>query len=115
MALRLGLLVADALSAFALFIIISMVRFGPGWASTWRAAGFDPFAIAAGYAAVWVGALWLHDLYRLRSRWSIRSEVRDVLRADLLLAVATFSALFLFKLPTVSRLFLVALFTSRWS
>ena len=109
-ALRLGLLVADALSAFALFIVISMVRFGPGWATTWRDAGFDPFAIAIGYAALWVGVLWLHDLYRLRARWSIRSEVRDVGRADLLLAVATFSALFLFKLPTVSRLFLVALF-----
>ena len=99
-ALRLGLLTVDALSAFVLFFIFSMVQFGPNWVAAWRAAGFDPFVLAPIYAAVWVGALWMHDLYRMRSRWSIRSEVRDVMRADLLLAVATFSALFLFKLPT---------------
>ena len=45
-ALRLAFLAADALSAFALFIVISIIRFGAGWASTWRDAGFDPFAIA---------------------------------------------------------------------
>jgi exopolysaccharide biosynthesis polyprenyl glycosylphosphotransferase len=108
--LRLGLLAADALSAFVLFLLISMVQFGDGWVTTWQNAGFDPLAIAIAYSAAWVGALWLHNLYRMRSRWSIRSEVRDVLRADLLLAVATFSALFLFKLPTVSRRFLITLF-----
>ena len=87
-----------------------MVLFGSGWQSTWRNAGFDPFAIATAYTTAWVGSLWLHDLYRMRSRWSIRSEIRDVLRADLLLAVASFSALFLFKLPDVSRRFLITLF-----
>lgn len=87
-----------------------MVQFGAAWASAWRSAGFDPVAIALAYAGVWVGALWLHDLYRLRARWSIRSEFRDVIRADLLIAVATFSALFLFKLPDVSRRFLITLF-----
>ena len=109
-ALRLALLAVDALSAFALFVIISMVQFGAAWMEAWRSAGFDPFAIGLFYASVWVGALWLHDLYRLRARWSIRSEFRDVVRADLLIAVATFSALFLFKLPDVSRRFLITLF-----
>ncbi|HEV8401670.1 MAG TPA: sugar transferase [Candidatus Limnocylindrales bacterium] len=109
-ALRLALLAVDALSAFALFIVISMIQFGSSWAAAWRSAGFDPFAIAFVYSAVWVAALWIHDLYRLRARWSIRSEFRDVLRADLLIAVATFSALFLFKLPDVSRRFLITLF-----
>ncbi len=90
MALRLGLLMVDAFSAFALFLVVSWLRFGPDWVATQRAAGFDPFVIATAYAAAWVAALWIHDLYRLRSRWSIRSEVRDVLRADLLFAVATF-------------------------
>ena len=66
------------------------------------------------YAVLWVVVLWLHDLYRMRARWSIRSEVRDVLRADLLLAVATFSALFLFKLPNVSRRFLITLFVAQF-
>jgi exopolysaccharide biosynthesis polyprenyl glycosylphosphotransferase len=108
--LRLGLLAADALSAFVLFLIISMVQFGDQWVRIWQAAGFDPFALASLYAAALVGAFWLHDLYRTRARWSIRSEVRDVLRADLLVAVASFSALFLFKLPDVSRRFLITLF-----
>ena len=109
-ALRLGLLAVDALGAFALFIVISRIQFGADWAATWRRAGFDPFAIAFLYAAAWVAALGLHDLYRLRSRWSIRSDIQDVVRADILLAVASFSALFLFKLPDVSRRFLITLF-----
>ncbi len=110
MALRLGLLAVDALSAFVLFIVLSIALFGADWVARWQAAGFDPVVIAGVYAAAWVGVLWLNDLYRLRSRWSIRSEIRDVLRADLLLAVASFSALFLFKLPDVSRRFLLFLF-----
>ena len=112
-ALRLALLAADAFSAIGLFVVISLIQFGDGWTAAWQSAGFDPFAIALAYAAAWVGALWLHDLYRLRSRWSIRSEFRDVLRADLLIAVASFSALFLFKLPDVSRRFLVTLFIAQ--
>ena len=108
--LRLGLLAADALSAFVLFFTISIIQFGDGWAATWKVAIFDSFAVASVYAAAWVGALWLHDLYRTRARWSVRSEVRDVLRADVLLGVASFSALFLFKLPNVSRRFLITLF-----
>ncbi|OGO54086.1 MAG: hypothetical protein A2Z32_13130, partial [Chloroflexi bacterium RBG_16_69_14] len=108
--LRLGLLAADALSAFVLFLVISVVQFGDAWIPSWRTAGFDPYALATLYAGAWVGALWLHDLYRTRARWSIRSEIRDVLRADLLVAVASFTALFLFKLPDVSRRFLITLF-----
>ena len=111
--LRLGLLAADALSAFVLFLILSVIQFGDRWISAWQTAGFDPVVLAAIYAAAWVGALWLHDLYRTRARWSIRSEIRDVVRADLLVAVATFSALFLFKLPDVSRRFLITLFVAQ--
>src|SRR5689334_17996930 len=81
--------------------------------AAWRHAGFDPLAIALAYAAAWATVLWLHGLYRLRARWSARSEVRDILRADLLLAVASFSALFLFKLPDVSRRFLITLFIAQ--
>ena len=111
--LRLGLLVADALSALLLFFVISMAQFGGTWVAAWRAAGFDPFAIGSVYAAAWILALWLHDLYRTRARWSIRSEVRDVLRADLLVGVTSFSLLFLFKLPNVSRRFLITLFIAQ--
>lgn len=112
-ALRVGLLTVDALSAVALFATVSFIRFGSGWPDTWRHVGLDPWLLAGIWAVVWVSALWLMDLYRLRSRWSLRSEARDILQAALMIAVASFSALFLFKLPDVSRLFLLALFVSQ--
>lgn len=112
-ALRLGLLAADALSALALFVALSIVRFGSDWLAVWQRVGVDAMILAAIWAVVWVTALWLMDLYRLRGRWSIRSEARAVLQAGMLIAVATFSALFLFKLPDVSRLFLLILFAAQ--
>jgi len=112
-ALRLSLMAADAASALLLFIVLSAVRLGATWADAWRAVGVDPVFLAALYAATWVATLWLLGLYRLRARWSWRSEWTDVLRAVLLVAVATFAFLFLAKLPDVSRLFLFSLFASQ--
>jgi exopolysaccharide biosynthesis polyprenyl glycosylphosphotransferase len=112
-ALRLGLLAVDALSAIVLFVALSWLRFGSDWMETWRHAGVDPYLLAGIWAAVWVTTLWLMDLYRLRARWSLRSEGRAVLQAAMLISVATFSALFLVKLPDVSRLFLLILFASQ--
>jgi exopolysaccharide biosynthesis polyprenyl glycosylphosphotransferase len=112
-ALRIGLLIADALSAIVLFAVLSWLRFGSGWLEVWRRVGVDPLVLAAIWSAVWVTALWLMDLYRLRARWALRSEARAVLQAAMLIAVATFSALFLFKLPDVSRLFLLILFATQ--
>lgn len=113
--LRLGLLAADALSALTLFLLASLWRFGPAWPDVWRRLGVDPVAAAATWAVVWVSVLWLLDLYRLRSRWSVRTEIRDVAAAGGLIAVAAFSVLFLVKLPDVSRLFLLVLFVGQTS
>ena len=111
-ALRLALAGADALSAVALFVGLSIVRFGsPGWHDVWTGIGIDPFVAAAGYAAALVAALWVQGLYRLRTRLSQRRELIDVLVAILFLAVLVFTTLYLFKLPNVSRLFLVFLFS----
>ena len=112
-ALRLGLLATDAATAVVLFAVLSLIRFGDDWPRTWRDVGVDPIGLAAIWAIVWVSALWLMDLYRLRARWSIRSEAKDILQASMLIAVASFSALFLFKLPDVSRLFLISLFAAQ--
>src|SRR5215471_4505413 len=112
-ALRLGLLAVDVLSALVLFVLVSVLLFGSRWIDVWRHTGFDPALVALAYATAWVGSLWLHDLYRLRSRWTIRTEVLDLTRADLLVAVATFALLFLFKLPDVSRRFLIVLFIAQ--
>jgi exopolysaccharide biosynthesis polyprenyl glycosylphosphotransferase len=113
-ALRLLFMAADGLTATGLFIVVSMVRLGSeGWLAAWTAAGANGLVLAAAYGIAWVTATWLLGLYRLRVRWSVRSELIDLVRAALLLAVATFAVLFLFKLPDVSRLLLLALFVSQ--
>ena len=112
-AFRLALAAADALSAIGLFIVISIVRFGSDWLGTWRHAEVDPFAAAVAYAAVWVTLLWALGMYRLRARWRLRTEILDVGRAGVLLGLITFSALFVVKLPDVSRLFLLTLFIAQ--
>ncbi|MEP6638126.1 MAG: sugar transferase [Chloroflexota bacterium] len=113
-ALRLALAAADGLTAMGLFVGLSILRFGSsGWRDTWAAAGIDPIVAAGGYGLALVGALWLQGLYRMRTRLSIRREVIDVLLAILLLAVVVFMTLYLIKLPNVSRLFLVLLFSSQ--
>jgi exopolysaccharide biosynthesis polyprenyl glycosylphosphotransferase len=112
-AFRLALMVADGLSAVALFVVVSRLRFGTGWSGTWERAGVDPLAAIWAYAAAWITALWLFGLYRPRARWSARTEALDVARAMLLLAVGAFSLLFALKLPQVSRLFLLVVFGSQ--
>jgi len=113
-ALRLGLMSADAISAFGVFILVSILRFGPtNWEAYWASLGLDGRVVAALYGVGWITVLWLFGLYRLRVRWSARTEVIDVARAVLLLAVATFVLLFWLKLPNVSRQFLLLLFPSQ--
>jgi exopolysaccharide biosynthesis polyprenyl glycosylphosphotransferase len=113
-ALRLLFMAADGLTATGLFVVVSMLRLGSdGWLAAWTAAGANGLVLAVAYGFSWVTATWLLGLYRLRVRWSVRSELVDLIRADLLLAVATFVVLFLFKLPNVSRLLLLGLFVAQ--
>ena len=113
-ALRLGLMSADGTSAFALFVLVSIVRFGSDqWQGAWAQVGVDGLVLAFLYGLGWIAVLWLFGLYRLRVRWSARTEVTDVARSVLLLAVATFVLLFWLKLPQVSRQFLLILFPSQ--
>jgi exopolysaccharide biosynthesis polyprenyl glycosylphosphotransferase len=111
--LRLSLAVVDFAMAVAVFVAVSIVRFGPGWTAAWETAATNPWLLAFIYAANWVAILWLLGLYRLRARWAWRTEVLDLLRAVLLIAILTFAALFVVKLPDVSRLFLVSLFAAQ--
>ena len=107
---RLGLMLADGLLAAALLVGLSIWRFGADWAYLWRLVIPEPTVFLVVYAIGWVVALTMNGLYRPRARWSLRSEATDVLRATGLMALATLSVLFLFKLPDVSRLFLLVLF-----
>ena len=109
MALRLGLMLGDWLVAVLLVLLISLVRFGDGEASEfWRRLGIDIRLAVALFGIAWVGALWTQGLYRLRARWRLRTEARDIFRATILVAFVTMSALWFFKQENVSRLFLLA-------
>ena len=113
-ALRIALMSADAFSAVLVFVAVSVLRFGgDGWDEIWSSITRSPWLAATTYSAAWVAGLWLQGLYVLRARWSFRSEAYAVLRAGVVVAVATLSALFLLKLPEVSRLFLVLLFAAQ--
>ncbi|MBA2557538.1 MAG: sugar transferase [Chloroflexi bacterium] len=107
--LRMALVLVDFLSAIGLFVLVSWVRFGGQWQRSWENAEVDPQTLALGYGVGWVAVIWLQGLYRLRTRWSLRSEAVDVLKATALLALTTFALLFLIRLPDVSRLFLLTL------
>jgi len=112
--LRLALMAADAASALVLFVLVSILRFGADhWYAAWTEVHVDPVPLASAYAVTWTCILWVLGLYRLRTRWSWRSDVLDVARATILVAVVAFTALFWFKLPNVSRLFLVLLFAAQ--
>ena len=109
-ALRVSLMSVDAMTAFGLFIVVSIFRFGDDWHGRWSRAGVDVFIAAAIYAIAWATLLWVFGLYRLRTRMRLRTEVFDIVRAAVLLGLVTFGLLFVAKLPDVSRLFLLTLF-----
>jgi exopolysaccharide biosynthesis polyprenyl glycosylphosphotransferase len=52
----------------------------------------------------------VHGLYRARERWTRRGEVAAVLQATLVQLALTLSALYVLKLPDVSRLLLLVVF-----
>jgi exopolysaccharide biosynthesis polyprenyl glycosylphosphotransferase len=107
------LMTADALLAIVLLVGLSAWRFGADWAIWWRQIVPVPEGLLVIYAGGWVIALTMNGLYRPRARWSFLREAVDVLRATAVLALVTLSVLFLFKMPDVSRLFLLILFPTQ--
>jgi exopolysaccharide biosynthesis polyprenyl glycosylphosphotransferase len=107
------LMSADAVIAGGLLVALSAWRFGADWAVWWREIVPQPGAFVVAYSLAWVTILTSVGLYRPRARWSLRSEVRDVLRAIVVMALLTLSVLFLVKLPDVSRLLLLVLFPAQ--
>ncbi len=103
--LKATLMLADGLSAIAVFLLLWNLRFdvlGGSWAVT----SLRPVQLAVAYALLWVGSLWLLGLYRLRVHWGLRGEIVDVLRATVVALAVALSILFLFDLTEVSRVFL---------
>src|SRR5688500_5476577 len=98
MALRLGLMLVDGAVAVGVFLAVAIVRFRDGdMSALWRALGIDLRLAAVIFAAVWVAVLWGSGLYRLDVRWRVWTEMRDIIRATLLVVALTLSALFVFK------------------
>ena len=107
-------MLADAGLAILLLVVLSFARFGPSWLDVWRPVLDQPVMFAVGYGMAWVTVLWFHGLYRPRSRWTIRSEGLAIGRATILLGLIAGTVLFAFRLPDVSRVFLLALFPAQW-
>lgn len=111
MALRVGLMLVDAVSAVVVFLLVSFLRFSDGNPSQmWELVGIDIRLAASLFALTWVGALWYLGLYALRARWRLLSEAKDIAKATLVVVALTLSGLFALKLEDVSRLFLLLLF-----
>ena len=108
------LMLVDAVLAVVLMGALSYARFGDEWLSHWSPILAEPGAFALAYAAGWVVVLWLHGLYRPRARWTLRSEGTAIGRSVVVMALVTLSVLFVFRLPDVSRSFLLLLFPAQW-
>jgi exopolysaccharide biosynthesis polyprenyl glycosylphosphotransferase len=107
---RLALMVADGILAALIVIGVSIVRFGPDWFGWWSQIVPEPISFFVLWGVGWVLCLALNGLYRPRARWSLRSEIVDVVRATLLMGLLVLSFLFLFRMPDVSRVVLFASF-----
>jgi exopolysaccharide biosynthesis polyprenyl glycosylphosphotransferase len=111
MPLRVALMLGDGVTAAAVFLLISFVRFGDGaWMTFWSRTGIDIRVAAILFGVAWVLALWYHGLYRLRVRWQLRTEAKDIVRSTVAVAAITLALLFITHQDDVSRLFLLALF-----
>jgi exopolysaccharide biosynthesis polyprenyl glycosylphosphotransferase len=100
----------DAVSAAAVFIFISEVRFtDTDWDASWGRFGLEPWAVVAVWATFWVAALWYKGSYRFQLRLSTRGDIEQVFAAGLIMAAVVFSAFFLTGDYAVSRLLLISL------
>ncbi len=113
MTLRLTLMLADGLSAFAVFMLVSIVRFQDGDPNAVWSVGIDIPIAASLFAVIWVVVLWVMGLYRLRARWKLITEARDIARAAVVVVAVVLSGLFLLHQDDVSRLFLAILFVAQ--
>jgi exopolysaccharide biosynthesis polyprenyl glycosylphosphotransferase len=109
------LMLVDGLLAFALLALVSYARFGGEWYSHWEPFLSQPAVFAGLYVALWIVVMYLHGLYRVRARWTMRSEAFALVRATAVMALITLSVLFVFRLPDVSRSYLVLLFPAQWA
>jgi exopolysaccharide biosynthesis polyprenyl glycosylphosphotransferase len=107
------MLLADGLSAFLVFVSVSYLRFEEIDPTAVWYVGVDIPIAATIFAFIWVGVLWTLGLYRLRVRWSLLTEARDIARATLVVVGLTLSILFILHEDDVSRIFLAILLVTQ--
>ena len=107
---RTALMLLDAGLAGILLVVLSLARFGQDWSIYWRYIVPEPLALPIILGVGWVAILAYFGLYRPRARWSVKTEAIDIAKATAVLTAITLSVLFVFKLPDVSRLFLLGFF-----
>lgn len=101
--LRALLMVTDTAVTTGAFFAAELLRKGPSWRDTWEPILDNPALGGVIYLVMAVGIFWLAGLYRLNSRFRLRVEALDVLRACSILAVFSLALLFMFDLDEVSR------------
>ena len=108
-ALRASLMAADFFGAAFLFVLVSIARYGQNWYAAWDRLGIDPLVAAIAYGLGWSLLVGLQGLYRVRARYSLRSEATALLRAGAVLGVAMVVYLFVERVSDASRLLIVSL------
>ena len=104
------LMAADAALAIVVLVAVYQLHYGDTTPPNNEGSLETAWAPLLLYAVTWVLLLYLVGEYRLRARWTLRSEAAGIAKATAWLAVLSFSALFLLDLKEISRLFLVLLF-----
>jgi exopolysaccharide biosynthesis polyprenyl glycosylphosphotransferase len=110
--LRWLLVVSDAIAALILIVGVSTLRFGDDSESIWNRIFANPWAPAAVLTAGWLAVLWSQGLYSLATRRSFRAQAVAMVKAFIVFVLATFAALYVMKLPDVSRTYLLVLLPS---
>jgi exopolysaccharide biosynthesis polyprenyl glycosylphosphotransferase len=109
MTLRILLMGADFVGATAVFLIVSLVRFAVDPTAVWS-VGVDVLAAALLFAFLWTTVFFALGFYRLRVRWSLVAEAKDILRGAITVVAVTLSLLFILDQSNVSRVLLALLF-----
>ena len=111
-ALRATLMAADFGIALVLFGVASLLRYGGGWEQAWAHIGLNPWVAALLYGSGWTFIVLIGGLYRVRARYSLRGEAIALARGGVVLALATVTLLFVYKVSDASRLLLITLITA---
>src|SRR5262249_15132163 len=105
--LRALLMAVDGAVALAVLITGYWFHYGDTTPPRSEGALSSAWAPLLLYAVTWILLLYLVGEYRLRARWTLRSEIVSIGRATAWLALLGFAALFLTDLTDISRLFLL--------